>query len=323
MTFYNVCANIMQTVSETKNMPQTQNHTERFQSSIDHRPESSLYGSLLTVQSFENDPTFIESLNSQNIDPNDKTNMDYASTLSYYAEDYCQVYADTLDPKEAQEISLIANTPYMLHVSHNLAHYENERRKRRLDDDEWSYYTETLKPYAVWYNQKLSDYIFEHDETKFSALTETLADSAYDSFPHHETAVESQIKIIARGARTEAVGRQLLQDTPIEHVPGTAEDDLRGGDIIITYKGKRIKVDFKSSLDSIARLRGGYDDITKNHLTYALTHNKNDKYGAIVLFPGFTDKDLGDNCRLPEKIAAQRSQAIAIQLQRACIELGL
>jgi hypothetical protein len=301
----------------------SQKQTEQLHSSIDRRPKSSLHESLATVQNFENEPLFIESLSNSGIDPQDKTSMEYANALSYYAQDYCDIYADSLSAKEASEVSLIANTPYMLHVSADLAHYENERKHRRLDDTEWSYYKETLKPYAVWYNQKLSDYMYEHDDAKFSAITETLSDSAYDHFPHHEAAVESQVKVIARGARTEAVGRQLLDDTPIEHVPGTAEDDLRGGDMIITYKGERIKVDFKSSLDSIAKLRGGYDEITKNKLSYAITHNKNDKHGAIVLFPGFTDQDLGDNCRLPEKIAEQRSMAIAIQLQRACNELGL
>jgi hypothetical protein len=304
-------------------MQQTNKYTERLQNSADRKPSSSLTTSLETVQNFENEPLFIESLINQGIDPHNKTTLEYANALSYYAEDFCNIYADSLDSKESEEVSLIANTPYMLHVSRDLAHYENERKVRRLDEDEWTYFTQTLKPYAVWYNQKLSDYMFTNDNTKFSTINETLADSAYDSFPHKEGAVEQQVKNITRGARTEAVGRQLLEDTDIQHAPGTPEDDLRGGDIIIIYNNKRIKVDLKSSLESIAKLRGGYDEIAKTNTAYALMHNKRDAYGSIVLFPGFTDKDLGDNCRLPERIAKQRSQLMANQLQRACIELGL
>jgi hypothetical protein len=304
-------------------MLQTDQYTERFQDSTDRKKALSLTTSLDTVQKFENEPLFIESLLNQGVNPHDKTTLEYANALSYYAEDFCNVYADTLSSKESEEISLIANTPYMLQVSKDLAHYENERRVRRLDEDEWAYFTQTLKPYAVWYNQKLSDYMFANSDTKFSHINDTLASSAYDSFPHKEGAVEQQVKNITRGARTEAVSRQLLEDTDIQHAPGTAEDDLRGGDIIIIYNGKRIKVDLKSSLESIAKLRGGYDEINKNHVAYAVVHNKRDANGSIVLFPGFTDKDLGDNCRLPDRVAEQRSQLMANQLQRACNELGL
>lgn len=304
-------------------MLHTQQNTEIFRSNLDHRQLPDLQNSLNIVKNFENEPVFIEQLTKHGIDPHDRTSVDYANALSYYAQDYCNTRADMLEPKQSQEISLIASTPRMLHVSQEIAQYEGMRKTRRLDDSEWSYLTQTLKPYSVEYNQNLSDYIFKYSDTNFKSLNETLADGAYDSFPHRESAVEQQIKIISRGARTEAVGRHLLEDTPIEYTPGTPEDDLRGGDIIIIYKGKRIKVDFKSSLDSIAKLRGGYDEITEKKLTYALVHNKRDQYGSIVLFPGFTDNDLGDNCRLPKKMAEERSFSIMIQLQRACHELGL
>lgn len=304
-------------------MSRTQHQTERILPTIDRQTPSSLRKSLDIVTSFSDEPLFIDKLHENGIDPHDPTSLDYANALSYYAEDYCTTYADTLDDQSKQEISLIANTPYMLHISHELAHYEKERKSRYLSDEEYSYMNQTLKTYAVWYNQKLSDYMYAYNDAKFSAITETLSDAAYESFPRAESAVSQQVEIIARGARTEAVGRQLLEDTPVEYMPGSAEDDLRGGDIIIMYKGKRIKVDFKSSLDAIARLRGGYDELMEKGVSYALTHNKHDKYGAIVLFPGFTDKELGDECHLPPAIAEKKSLLMSIQLQRALNELGL
>jgi hypothetical protein len=82
--------------------------------------------------------------------------MEYADALSRYTEDYCSVYE--ISPDEATKLLLVANAPYLSHVQEQLIYYEEERKHRRLDDDEWSYYSDKLKPYTVWYNQKLSDH---------------------------------------------------------------------------------------------------------------------------------------------------------------------
>lgn len=276
------------------------------------------------VSDFSQDSLFIESLLDKGVDPEDTTSYGYMAALSAYAEDYVANLGDMYDPRVVTEISLLANAPLMIYVSNQIQHYESQRSGgHRLNQESWSYLQNELKPYSVWFNQKLSDYMVDHDTTKFSDIIEALTDTTLEHFPHHEEDVESHLTNIARGARTEAVGRQLVALTGLQYAPGTPEDDLRGGDIVVVYKGKRIKIDFKSSLDQIAKHIGGYDAVEEKHQMYAVRHFKRDKYGSILLFPGFTDGDLGDACRLPQKVAEERAFQMSIQLQRAFHEMHL
>lgn len=276
-----------------------------------------------TVSNFQNEPLFIESLQNNHIDPLDKSTVNYANALSYYAQDYCNTHAETLSNDESAQITLLASAPYFVHVQKEMSEYEEQRRHRRLDETDWHHFTKELKPLAVWYNQQLSEYIYAHPESKISDINQALIEETLDHFPRKETTVEKQLSDTTRGARKEAVARQLLDLTPIEYTPGTPEDDLRGGDIVIVYKGTRLKVDIKSSLDPIAKQRGGYDQLEKQGVTFALTHYKRDKHGAIIIFPGFTEGELGDDCHLNPTIVHERAMGLAVQLQRACVELGL
>ncbi len=304
-------------------MSHTTINPEKPPKSIDFIASSSWKSANETIAAFAYEPLFMESLQNSGIDPLDRTSSEYANALSFYALDYCHTHADILAPDEAAQITLIANAPYLSHVQRDLDHFEHERKHRRLDNDEWSYLNDTLKPYAVWYNQRLSDYIYTHPNSNLSEINQTLSDSTISHFPHKEHEVTEKLHAITKGARKEAITRQLLDRTPIEYVPATPEEDLHGGDLIILYNGKRIKVDVKSSLDAIARIRGGYDEIESKGLMYAITRDKRDTYGSIVLFPGFTEAELGNNCRLPADGLDERAMMLAIQLQRACVELGV
>lgn len=222
---------------------------------------------------------------------------------------------------------MAANAPYLGHVQKQLDRYEQQRKHRRLSSAEWVEYSDILKPYAVWYNQLLSDHFYTHPETTFSDVNRVLIEQTLDHFPHHEQDIELSVLATTKGARKEAVTRQILDQTHINYVPGTPEDDLKGGDIIIEYNGKRIKVDIKSSLQAIADIRGGYDEIQKKHVMYAISRDKrkgkNNKFNSIIIFPGFTDDDLGDRCYLAPELMETRADNLAVQLQRACIEAKL
>ena len=138
-----------------------------------------------------------------------------------------------------------------------------------MSDEEWQYYQD-FKPYMIWYNQLLSDYAYTNPLAALSALNSALIAQALPSFPGESEAVERNLKRATRGARTEAASRELLDRTDLDYSPGTIEDDLRGGDLIVTYGGHRDKVDLKSALNHVAAPRGAYraiDDHPPTHPT--------------------------------------------------------
>lgn len=306
--------------------PQTKIKKYEQLSTIEHLGTGDWREANAIVSQFTQDPIFIESLGAHNIDPSDKTNPNYMHALSLYAEDYLNARrTDELVSQDTQEqVLILANTPYFLHIQNELDYYELERRHRRLDDEEHTYYATQLKPYAIWYNQMTSDFIYSHPESKVSDINGTLSDYSFSYFPRRERDVAHHIASTTRGARTEAVTRMLLDETGVEYRAGTAADDMRGGDIVIHYHEKSVKVDLKSSQKPIAKLREDGDALPPQQAVYAIVYDRRDKgEGSLVLFPGFTDYDLGDNCQLDTDVANEKTLILAVQLQRAFIEMNL
>lgn len=279
------------------------------------------------VASFQFEPDFIGQLMQANVSPGDTTSREYADALSAYSESFLAAHeADqTVSPDLAQQITLIANAPLFVHTQKELIHFENKRSRGYLPDNEWNYF-QSLKPYIIWFNQQVSDYAYEHPSDRLSDVNKALMNSALSGHPRDAELVEQHIENTTRGARTEAVTRQLLDVANVPYTPGSLEEDSRGGDIIVDFKGHRIKVDIKSSLSDIAHVRGGYDKIEANHITYAINKRPGEKVSdhVVKLYPGFEDGDIGDTLGIqPDSEFAQtRSQFIAIQLMKAAMELG-
>jgi len=260
----------------------------------------------------------------------DITSVDYAKALSEYATQYCEEHQhdDSLTTDQIDQIKLLANAPLYLHNEKELSFFDSEKHRRRLADDEWQY-CQDFKPYMIWYNQLLADYAYTNRRDTLSGLNNVLIQQALPYFPSEAEAVERNIKRATRGARTEAVARELLDRTPIDYSPGTIDDDLRGGDLIVTYQGHRVKVDIKSSIAEIAAVRDGYDEIDSHHLRYAILITRKDggdtAKHVVVLFPGFTDSDLGDSLslQLPEANIQEHADSMAKQLHLAFAELKL
>jgi len=280
-----------------------------------------------TVRQFSSEPAFLEMLQTERISPTDPTTVEYANALSVYAQDYCDVYGQdgTVEQSELEQVRLIANAPYFLHVKKEVSFYEHKRSTQGLNKDEREYY-QGFKPYMVWYNQALSDYAYSNPNEKMSDLNKALIEQSLVAFPRETGVVEREIKMATRGGRTEAVARSLIDLTSIDYAPGTIEDDLKGGDFIVMHNGNRVKVDIKSSLSSIAHIRGGYDQIEKQQITYAISKDKrsSDKsQHTVVLFPGFTDSDIGDSLslNLSQPDIQKRADFVAKQLNLAFAEL--
>jgi hypothetical protein len=307
-------------------MPTPQNTLER--TSTPEKQTSTWSDAENLVSGFQFEPDFMAQLMRADAAPGDPTTREFADTLSAYSESFiaARELDQTINPDVAQQITLIANAPLYITTQEDLEYYENERKHRRLPDDEWEY-LQSLKAYVVWFNQQTSDYAYTHPDEHLTDVNKALIDSALNSHPKNAKMVEQHITNTTRGARTEAVTRQLLDIAGVPYQPGTAEQDRKGGDVIILYKGNEIKVDIKSSLSDIAYERGGYEEIQEKHLMYAINKRPKDKLSdhVVKLYPGFEDKDIGDSLGIKPgtEFAASRSQLIAIQLQKAIQELGL
>ena len=280
------------------------------------------------VAGFQFEPDFIAQLMKADISPSDPTSREYVDALSLYSESFVAVHEvdQTISPDLAQQITLVANAPLYTTTQEDLMHYEQELKQRRLTDDEWNYF-QSLKGYVVWFNQQTSDYAYAHPDDRLSDVNKALIHSALNSHPRDAKMVEKHITDTTRGARTEAVTRQLLDVAGVPYTPGTAEQDRKGGDVIVHFRGNDIKIDIKSSLSDIAYVRGGYDEIQEKHLMYAINKRPGEKVAdhVVKLYPGFEDKDIGDalGIKPDTDFATSRSQLIAIQLQKAVQELGL
>jgi len=280
------------------------------------------------VSGFQFEPDFISGLMKAGVSPSDPTTLEYANNLSAYSESFiaAREIDQTISPDLAQQITLVANAPLFVNNQEKLTSYESERKRYRLPDDDWKDY-QLLKQSVVVFNQQLSSYAYSHPDDRLSDVNKALVNSALNSHPRDARIVEKHITDTTRGARTEAVTRQLLDISGVPYTPGTAKDDGKGGDVIVHYKGNNIKVDIKSSLSDIAYVRGGYDEIENEHRLYAISKRPNEKVSdhVVKLYPGFEDKDIGDALGIkPDTgFAITRSQLIAIQLQKAIQELGL
>lgn len=282
------------------------------------------------VRNFTTEPAFLESLGREGVSPTDPTTLEYANALSSYSEGFYSAYEldNTTDPNQSTQIRLIASAPRLIHSMEEITFYLNEAKQRNLSTDEKTYQN-SFKPFLVWYNQLLSGYDLANPTGKMSEMAKALTEQSLLSFPYDGQGVENNTKMIMRGARTEAASQQLLSRTKLNYSPGTAQDDMRGGDVIILHKGLRIKVDLKSSLEKIAAIRGGYDKIIKEKICYAISkkpgNHGNKEAHVIVLFPGFTDSDFGNSLglQLSETDMQSRADNIEKQIHLALRELQL
>jgi len=282
------------------------------------------------VSGFTHELEFELLLETHGVNPADKTSIEYAHALSDYAREYTDTVKNDpkTDQKQLAQVSILANTPYFMHIQKQVAYFDYDLdRHQRLSDEDWNQF-QSFKPYLIWFNQQISDYAYSSPSEKITDVDAALISQVEHLFPEELSLIEKEVKQVVRGARTEAVARELLDRTSIDFSPGTVEDDLHGGDFIVLHNGHRIKVDIKSSRSSVARVRHGYEEMEKRNISYAISINKHDKtreQHVIVLYPGFRDKDLGDSLRLqlPDDIIQQHADYVAQQLHLAFDEIGL
>lgn len=281
------------------------------------------------IDDFSHQEVFHDGLRQQGVDPDSRGSYEYASVLSGYAEQYTQHFTDEYDSRTLDEVLLLADAPLALYIAQDIVAYDTRRdHGEYLNDEEWADY-KARKAYAVSYNQRLSGYMHEHGDIRFSDIVASLSDKGreYTYFSPEDT--HDIMTTMARGARTEAVSQQILDKTDIPYRTGTAQEDLAAGDVIFFPDTLYIKGDEKSSLTAIAEILGkgnlqrGYELIEKNGQLYAIKESKTTEHDAIVFYPGFTDQELKNVCRLPDDVAAKKAAVLQAQLKRAFKEMKL
>ena len=295
------------TKKQTHELPRQTTETER--PSARGWDEASYYVTNLT-----NEPDFIAYIEDQGFDIG---SIDYADALSSYTDATLEQQEGLIDEQTATRIRLIANAPYITYASLEINELKRRRMGgRKLPTNEWNRFN-ALKHQAVWYNQMLNDYMYINDGESFSAIAQATTEQTLDHFPSHTHQAATTMEGILRGARTEAATRHLFDDAAIPYRPATAEEDLRGADVMLTMPDGEYAIDIKKSLDQLAENDGGYD-FEENGKFYSIAHHGNHK--KILLFPGFTESDLGDSVRLSAEITNQRKDKVRAQLSLAWIE---
>ncbi len=267
------------------------------------------------VTNLTHEPDFIAYTEEQELE---MSSMEYAETLSHYAETSIEQQGQLIDERAAAQIRLVANAPYVVHASLRINELKSRRRDGgKLPSHEWNELN-TLKKKAIWYNQTMNDYMYTFDSESFSAISQTTSDQVLDHFVH-DSNTATTMEGIVRGARTEAATRHLLDDCSVPYRAATATEDLRGADVIVILPNGEYDIDVKRSLDQLAENNGGYN-FTETKRLYSIATNRQG-HKRILFFPGFTDNDLGDNLRLSKEATEARKDIIRAQLTLAINEM--
>lgn len=282
------------------------------------------------TDSWEHSATFVRELNydkqfityalERGIDPNDQYNPDYADALRDFTESILDTHDDMFEDTTKQEIRMIAGIVPIARASQTIDHYSKRRDEgKRLPDDDWRLYND-LKRRTVEYNQIANTYMYDNPEQSYSSLSEAVIGSMADYVPAHDIdALTKKAANTLRGARIEAAAHHLFdamsQQFDITVRSGTVREDLRGADLVVETQGHTIHIDIKASLDQLARDAKGYN-FEKEKKAYYICPEKPGEPRKVLLFPGLTDKNLGDSMKLSEKVTNERLLPMALQLQK-------
>lgn len=301
---------------------------------LEHTATPDWSEALTTVEEFRYQPDFINALQLEGIDPTDQTSSAYATMLSYYSEAYLANSSDILDVNESTKVTLLASAPSILHVQQELSQLQNSERS--LTDEEKYRLHNDLKPAAIWYNKRLSDYFSSNGREKFADIVRALTEASVDFFPDDDTDVQYSLMQLARGARNESSADILRATLPEYFRETTIKEDGQSADQMLTYKGIEYNIDLKSSTYRVKelylqrlRLTGAsqeeitatFQKIDDGFLNYATYRHPNSSRSTIILYTGIKDEDYNGYNQLASTTLEEKSFAMQVQLQRAVNEL--
>ena len=279
------------------------------ESNIEHLSTSSFDDAIETVTEFKTQPSFLRRLN----DPSDIGTADYTKKLTEQAISYCRESRATTPDRELAKVLVLAGTPDMIQTELRLDQANSRPPAGRTKQKD------KLKKRTVSFNKMMSSFMTDYPDTPYDDLVNAMTEVSLDHFTDQEVFVASTIGAIVRGARTEVASHQILRHTSLEWRAGTAEEDLRGGDIIVTNPNNQqaVSIDVKSSLSQLEALAAS-KKYNLGPTDCCVIDNQ-----RIVIFPMVTSPDFENTCSLPDDMAMKIAPHLEKQIRLALLSLSI
>lgn len=278
-------------------MIETSQHTPEIyaQTSIDR----AIHTASSEVAELSFDPDFQAYLSAHNVRLETDDAEAYWGAVAGYTEQYVGTH-ETLTPLEQDSFALVANLPLALTKRYHLDHFTTsmDRSQIRQAKETVCAYNGLLKHFVTAYPQQSE----QLHQNLLAATLETMGSDSAEFTAHAETVLRETFK----GVKHEIGFAKVLDSLGVDYREGTVEEDLKGRDFIIAFKGKQIGVDVKASLDQVDSKNGG---------ATGPTAVKRD--GDIVMYTLLTEKDFAGTFQPTEEAIANISLPAGAFLQKA------
>jgi hypothetical protein len=276
------------------------------QKAPEHREQSRIdetLGSAATrIAELGFDPSFQQLLAEKNI-PLDTDNPD--AYWGAVAEHVDQLVADpSLDPLERDSLATVAYLPLALTHSYYLERHMDQLdpRQKRTAKETASSYNSLLRHFVTTYPQS-SDGLLH----ALQGATLEIMGADADEFTRF---AEQHLAARLRGVKHEIGFGRILDSLGVAHRDATLDEDLKGKDLIISYRGRDIGVDVKASLDQVDAKNRGSNGTPVAHKPG----------GDLIIFSMLRDADFDGTFEPNPKRVADIGPAAGAILQRALNE---
>ena len=214
---------------------------------------------------------------------------------------------EQLSPLERDSLAVAANLPHALLNQYYLDHYQDsmDYRQKRAAKETVCGYNGLLKHYVTAYPQPVD----RLHQSLLGVTLETIGTDSADFTAH----AEKTLRDVFKGIKHEIGFAQILDTFPedvISYREASVDEDLKGKDLIVRYKGREIGVDVKASLSEVdVKNRGS------NGTPIARKPN-----GDLVMFSMLLDPDFKGGFQPTPSRVAEIAPAAGILLQRALEE---
>lgn len=298
-------------IAETAPTETTQNEQESVHEGYIHNP---LDYAQETVDELASSSVFIESGLQKNYDMSSTSTDDYLYLLANFTNDYLQENKDYFLENYGQEtvesIRLHGMAPYAMRQKSLLLNAEQTGMPLSREAKNHA------KDTAIQFNQTLLALIDSNPSRNINDLSNSIsiAASRYDAASTAQ--INDTINSTVRGMRTEYTFQRVVEASGLVEIRhATAKEDRKGIDFIITTPdGKQLKIDIKSSFNSILnKSRDGDVDINS---PYTKTRDGNFIYHPLVKDSMFKNNSF----LLSKDAAAEFTMPILGNIQKMALE---
>jgi hypothetical protein len=305
---------------------QTRRHHDTFHPEQTSAPESVAWDGVVDhFTHIVNDADFLQYCADHQIDATEQQSAAYADGLATYIEDLCAVRLGdgTTNAQTAGRLLMLGEFPRYLHQLTSLTTLRRYRYSELSRDQKQERKDSLLG--VIGYNQLMSEHLYQNPNENIIEIGAMTAAATGLITPGELADTASQHMVALKGARVEAVSRQVLDalvamapDGSFTYRAATPEEDAKGIDAVTIFDGKVLNVDFKASLDGVESDGiGNFASHTAGKDYAVKTGHRGEALPNIRLNPDFTDSDLGDTCQLSPAVLMRAKLHMMHQLMAA------